>query len=67
MVVQGANDPHVIQVESDAVVAAVNQNGVLVEHLLFPDEGHGLRKKVKEIEANRRRFQFLDQHLLGKP
>jgi dipeptidyl aminopeptidase/acylaminoacyl peptidase len=41
LVVQGANDPRVLQVESDELVAAVKANGVPVEYLLFPDEGHG--------------------------
>ena len=67
MVVQGANDPRVIQPESDEIVAAVKKNGVPVDYLLFPDEGHGFSKKVNQIEANRRMVQFLDTHLLGKP
>lgn len=67
MVVQGANDPRVIQPESDEIVAAVKKNGVPVEYLLFPDEGHGFGKKINQIEANRRMVQFLDRHLLGKP
>ncbi len=67
MVVQGANDPRVIQPESDEIVAAVKKNNIPVEYLLFPDEGHGFSKKVNQIEANRRMVQFLDRHLLGKP
>jgi dipeptidyl aminopeptidase/acylaminoacyl peptidase len=41
LVVQGANDPRVLQVESDERVEALRRNKLPVEYLLFPDEGHG--------------------------
>ncbi len=47
MVLQGANDVRVIQVESDEIVEAVKANGVPVEYIIFDDEGHGFRKKMK--------------------
>ena len=45
MVLQGANDPRVLKAESDEIVAAVRKNGVPVEYIVFPDEGHGFTKK----------------------
>ncbi|MEM6724997.1 MAG: S9 family peptidase, partial [Bacteroidota bacterium] len=51
MVLQGANDQRVLQVESDEIVEAVKKNGVPVEYVLFPDEGHGFIKKENEIKA----------------
>jgi dipeptidyl aminopeptidase/acylaminoacyl peptidase len=63
MVIQGKNDPRVIQSESDDIVAAVKKNGVPVEYLVFDDEGHGFSKKKNQIEANRRIVEFLDRHL----
>jgi dipeptidyl aminopeptidase/acylaminoacyl peptidase len=63
LVIQGANDPRVIQAESDDIVAAVRKNNVPVEYLVFPDEGHGFTKKKNEIEGGSRMLQFLDQHL----
>ena len=45
LVVQGANDPRVLQVESDELVEALRRNKVAVEYLLFPDEGHGFLRK----------------------
>ena len=45
IVLQGANDPRVLKVESDEVVAAVKKNGVPAEYIVFPDEGHGFTKK----------------------
>ncbi|MBW3565409.1 MAG: S9 family peptidase [Acidobacteria bacterium] len=63
LVVQGANDPRVLQVESDEIVAAVRANDVPVEYVLFPDEGHGFQKKQNRIEASEAYLRFLDQHL----
>ena len=48
---QGANDPRVIKPESDDIVAAVKKNGVPVEYIVFPDEGHGFTKKKNQIEG----------------
>ncbi|WP_223642866.1 S9 family peptidase [Corallococcus sp. EGB] len=62
-VVQGANDPRVLQAESDDIVAAVKRNGVPVEYLLLPDEGHGFKKKKNEAEVDRRTLEFLDRYL----
>ncbi len=63
LVVQGANDPRVLQVESDEIVAAVKANGVPVEYLVFPDEGHGFLRKQNRIDASEAYLKFLDQHL----
>ncbi|MBX7495084.1 S9 family peptidase [Qipengyuania sp. 6B39] len=63
LVVQGANDPRVLQVESDELVAAVKANGVPVEYVLFPDEGHGFRRKENRITASEAYLQFLDEHI----
>lgn len=63
MVLQGANDPRVLQVESDEIVAAVKSNGVPVEYVLFDDEGHGFVKKENEIEGYGKVKLFLDKHL----
>ncbi len=63
LVVQGANDPRVLQVESDEMVAAIKANNVPVEYILFPDEGHGFRKKVNRITASDAYVKFLKEHL----
>ncbi|MEJ2596657.1 MAG: prolyl oligopeptidase family serine peptidase, partial [bacterium] len=65
MVLQGANDPRVLQVESDEIVAAVKANGVPVEYVLFPDEGHGFVKKENEIRGYGQIREFLDEYLKG--
>ena len=63
IVLQGAQDPRVLQVESDEIVAGVKKNGVPVEYVLFEDEGHGFVKKENQIEAYSKILQFLDVHL----
>lgn len=63
LVLQGANDPRVLQIESDEVVAAVKKNGAPVEYTVFPDEGHGFRKKENEIKGYGQILQFLDKYL----
>ena len=63
LVVQGANDPRVLQVESDELVAAVRANGVPVEYVLFDDEGHGFRKRDNRITASEAYLAFLQEHL----
>jgi dipeptidyl aminopeptidase/acylaminoacyl peptidase len=65
MVLQGANDPRVLQVESDEIVEAVRSNGVPVEYVLFDDEGHGFVKKENEIEGYGKIKVFLDKYLKG--
>jgi len=66
MVLQGAKDPRVLQVESDEIVAGVKKNGVPVEYLLFEDEGHGFVKKENQIEAYSQILSFLDKYLNKK-
>ena len=67
MVLQGANDPRVLQVESDEIVEAVRNNGVSVEYVLFDDEGHGFVKRENEIEAYGKILLFLDKYLKEIP
>ena len=63
IVLQGAQDPRVLQVESDEIVEGVRKNGVPVEYVLFEDEGHGFVKKENQIEAYSRILKFLDNYL----
>jgi dipeptidyl aminopeptidase/acylaminoacyl peptidase len=65
IVLQGANDPRVLQVESDEIVAAVRANGVPVEYIVFPDEGHGFANRANEIRGYQAVLEFLDTHLKG--
>ena len=66
MVLQGANDPRVLKIESDEIVAGIEANGITVEYVVFDDEGHGFRKKENEIEGYGKILSFLDTHLKGE-
>ncbi len=65
MILQGSNDPRVLQVESDEMVEAIKAAGVPVEYVIFPDEGHGFVKKENEIKAYSQILGFLDKYLKG--
>ena len=65
MVLQGANDPRVLKVESDEIVAAAKKNGVPVEYIVFADEGHGFVKKANQISGYTAIIAFLDKYLKG--
>ncbi len=66
MVLQGATDPRVLQVESDEIVENVRKNNVPVEYVLFEDEGHGFVKKENQIKAYESILEFLDTYLKDK-
>lgn len=66
IVLQGSNDPRVLQVESDEIVAAAKKNGVPVEYVIFPDEGHGFVKRENNIKASDEVLKFLDKYLKGR-
>tara|TARA_R110002072_G_scaffold117281_5_gene248181 strand:- start:4024 stop:5919 length:1896 start_codon:yes stop_codon:yes gene_type:complete len=66
LVLQGATDPRVLQIESDEIVENVRKNGVPVEYVLFEDEGHGFVKKENQIKANENILEFLNTHLKGE-
>ncbi|MCB0373336.1 MAG: S9 family peptidase [Muricauda sp.] len=66
IVLQGSQDPRVLQAESDEIVAGVRKNGVPVEYVLFEDEGHGFVKKENQITAYSKILEFLDVYLKGE-
>jgi dipeptidyl aminopeptidase/acylaminoacyl peptidase len=65
LVLQGANDPRVIKVESDEIVDAIKKKKGIVEYVVFDNEGHGFTKKANEIKGNKAILDFLDKYLKG--
>ncbi|MEM9218314.1 MAG: alpha/beta fold hydrolase [Cyanobacteria bacterium P01_F01_bin.150] len=63
MVLQGANDPRVLKVESDEIVEAVQASGVPVEYVVFEDEGHGFVKKANQARGYKAILDFVTAHL----
>lgn len=66
MVLQGANDPRVLKVESDEIVEAVKKKGIPVEYIVFDDEGHGFINKENQITAYKAILDFLNKYLRGE-
>lgn len=65
LVLQGSNDPRVLPVESDEIVAGAKKNGTPVVYIKFPDEGHGFLKKENQMKAAEETLKFLDKYLKG--
>ncbi|MFV8337214.1 alpha/beta fold hydrolase [Flavobacterium sp. RSP29] len=66
LVFQGANDVRVLPVESDEIVDGVKKNGVPVQYVVYPDEGHGFQKKENQIATTKTTLLFLDKYLKSK-
>jgi dipeptidyl aminopeptidase/acylaminoacyl peptidase len=62
-VIHGANDPRVPLSEAEQLAAAVRENGVECELLVYPDEGHGLAKRANRLDAYPKALAFLARHL----
>ena len=63
LIIQGANDPRVVQKESDQIVEALKEKGREVEYIVLDDEGHGFSKKENEIKVFQAILTFLESHL----
>jgi dipeptidyl aminopeptidase/acylaminoacyl peptidase len=63
LVIQGANDPRVLKIESDQIVEAVINNKIPCEYVIFDDEGHGFMKKSNRQKAAESILQFLNTYL----
>jgi protease II len=62
-VIHGANDPRVPLSEAEQLAAAVSDNGVDCELLVYSDEGHGLAKRPNRLDAYPKALSFLLRHL----
>ncbi len=63
LVIQGANDPRVLKVESDQIVEEVLKNHVPCQYVVFEDEGHGFLKKENKKRAAVAILDFLNLYL----
>lgn len=63
---QGANDPRVKQAESDQIVGAMQEHGIPVTYVLFPDEGHGFARPENSMAFWGIMEAFLASHLGGR-
>ena len=65
IVFQGLNDVRVLPIESKEIAEGVKKNGVPVEYITYPDEGHGFAKKENQITTSKKTLIFLDKYLKG--
>ena len=65
LIVQGANDPRVVQAESDQMVEALRNNGNEVYYILYGNEGHGFAIEANRLEFAGRIEEFLYNHVPG--
>jgi dipeptidyl aminopeptidase/acylaminoacyl peptidase len=66
LIAQGANDPRVKQAEAEQIVAALREQGIDHEYLLYPDEGHGFAKPENRLAFYAAAERFLCRHLGGR-
>jgi pimeloyl-ACP methyl ester carboxylesterase len=63
LVIQGQNDPRVIERESRDVVEQLRAAGKTVEYIVFPDEGHDVLKHDNRVRCYNAITEFFRQHL----
>ena len=63
LVIQGRNDPRVVEAESRDVVESLRANGVEVEYLVFEDEGHDVIKFKNKVLCYTKIVDFFRKHL----
>lgn len=65
LVIHGENDSRVPVGEARQIIKAINDNGGVVDSLIFPDEGHVTAKLANTITQYRRMVAFFDSYLKG--
>ncbi len=63
LVIQGKNDPRVVEQESADVVDSLRADGKDVDYLVFEDEGHDVLKLPNKIRCYDTIVQFFHTHL----
>ncbi len=63
LVMQGANDPRVVEQESHDLVENLRGQGKTVEYIVFEDEGHDIIKYANKVAGYNRIVEFFREHL----
>jgi dipeptidyl aminopeptidase/acylaminoacyl peptidase len=63
LVIQGQNDPRVVERESRDVVEQLRGLGRDVDYLVFEDEGHDVLKLANRVRCYDAIVGFFEQHL----
>jgi len=64
LIFQGANDPRVVQAESDQMVAALRDRGLEVEYVVDERSGHGPADRETALTWYGTVARFLERHLV---
>jgi dipeptidyl aminopeptidase/acylaminoacyl peptidase len=64
LVIQGNNDPRVIEQESRELVEELRNQGKTVDYLMFEDEGHDVLKFENRVACYNAITDFFKQHLI---
>jgi dipeptidyl aminopeptidase/acylaminoacyl peptidase len=67
LVIQGANDPRVVQAESDQMVERIRARGGDVRYYVDPEEGHGATRRANQIKWFKLIADYLEEYLLDEP
>jgi dipeptidyl aminopeptidase/acylaminoacyl peptidase len=63
LVIQGQNDPRVVEQESRDLVEELRGHGHDVDYLVFEDEGHDVLKLPNRVRCYERIVGFFSEHL----
>ena len=63
LVIQGKNDPRVVEQESRDVVEKLREGGKVVDYLVFEDEGHDVLKLQNRVRCYDSIVGFFSEHL----
>ena len=63
LVIQGKNDPRVVEQESADLVEAMRAQGKDVDYLMFEDEGHDVLKLPNKVRCYETIVDFFKKHL----
>jgi dipeptidyl aminopeptidase/acylaminoacyl peptidase len=63
LVIQGQNDPRVVERESSDLVERLRARGSNVDYLVFEDEGHDVLKLANRVRCYERIVGFFSEHL----
>ncbi len=67
LVIQGANDPRVVQAESDQMVEKIRAQGGDVRYYVDEHEGHGTTRRESTIRWMKMIADYLEEYLLDEP
>lgn len=66
LIIHGANDPRVKQVESEQIVEAMRKAKKPVEYIVYEDEGHNIVRPENRLNLIVKTEEFFGKHLGGR-